>query len=178
MAWYNGKAVNGVDFDVELEDIGDTWMLDGIIISDGVHALECRLPFGNDIPDYPIFEPTIAQWEAWLKQSDHPTEKLYVQNNPNGLLKAIIRKGERQVDQAIIWKVYKRDNYTCRYCGKDGIPMTVDHYHPQTLGGQTTMDNLRTSCRKCNKLKAHATIPEWKVISEKKGLNAAETAQP
>lgn len=170
MAWYDSP-----EFSIELNEIGDTWMLDGITISNGKDALELCLPFATANYEHRILghKPTTDQWEAWLKQSDHPTEKLY---DEHGLVKAIIRKGERQVDQAIIWKVYKRDYYTCRYCGKDGIPMTVDHYQPQTLGGQTTMDNLRTCCRKCNKLKAHATIAEWKILATKKGLNAAETA--
>lgn len=89
-------------------------------------------------------------------------------------MKAVVRKAERQIDEAIKWAVYKRDNYTCVYCGISGIPMTVDHYLAQALGGITTPDNLKTSCRKCNKLKANKTIAEWKKCAAKKGLQDGE----
>lgn len=45
--------------------------------------------------------------------------------------------------------VYERDDFTCRYCGARS-DLTVDHIHPEVLGGTTTLDNLQTLCRSCN----------------------------
>jgi hypothetical protein len=170
MSWYADE-----EFSIELDDIGDSWQLEAITIGNGQHSLALELPWAVSNEEAALWSPTTDEWEAWLKQSDNPTEKLL---DENGLVKAIIRKAERQVDQAVVWKVYHRDNYTCRYCGTTGVPLTYDHYHPQALGGQTTVENGRASCRRCNKLKAHASIEQWKAIAAKKGLNAAETANP
>ena len=56
-----------------------------------------------------------------------------------------------------------RDNYTCAYCGKYGD--TIDHIHPQTLGGKSTFENCVTACTKCNNKKGHKTLDElgWKI---------------
>src|ERR1019366_2715175 len=116
------------------------------------------LPDGRDDTTIERWSPTTEQWEAWLKQSDDPIMKIYGTGDLAHVVKAIVRKSERQIDQAIVWQVYARDNYTCVYCHKTGIPMTVDHYLAQALGGITTLSNLLTSCRKCNKLKRNMTI--------------------
>lgn len=57
-------------------------------------------------------------------------------------------------------KVFKRDHYTCQYCGLDGLHkfenwlvLTVDHVHPHARGGGRHMENLVTACQPCNLLK-------------------------
>jgi hypothetical protein len=161
-------------YQIMLEDLGDTWQLEGILIGNGAHTLGMLLPDGRDDTDVTRWSPTTEEWEKWLKQSDDPIMKIYGEGEHAHIVKAIVRKATRQVDEAIKWKVYKRDSYTCVYCGTSGIPMTVDHYHPQALGGITTLDNLRASCRKCNKLKANLTIAQWKILAKKKGLQDGE----
>lgn len=54
-------------------------------------------------------------------------------------------------------EIFKRDNYTCKYCGwKNGINgrkdkiLTVDHIIPWKYGGTTKEENLITSCLDCN----------------------------
>ncbi len=162
----------GFDFTIELSDIGDTWQLEAIVIGDGKRQVLMELPFGPGAGHHNIvfMYPTTEQWEAWLKQSDHPVETIATKSKNGELVKAIIRKGERQVDEAIKWQVYARDTYTCRYCGRSGVPMTVDHYQPQALGGITTIENLRTSCRRCNKLKGDMPLDTWKILAASKGL--------
>ncbi len=48
--------------------------------------------------------------------------------------------------------VLRRDNYTCRMCGRSAadIELHVDHIRPVSRGGLTEMDNLQTLCRDCN----------------------------
>lgn len=48
-------------------------------------------------------------------------------------------------------EVFKRDNYTCVYCGKYGN--TVDHVIPKSKGGEYSFNNLVCSCKDCNNLK-------------------------
>ena len=50
------------------------------------------------------------------------------------------------------FEVFKRDSFTCRYCG-DGPPdivLQVDHVKPVALGGTSEMSNLVTACAPCN----------------------------
>jgi HNH endonuclease len=162
-------------FTIELEDLGDTWQLEGLVLGDGKNQLTMLMPDaptgGVWMPTY--WKPTVAEYEAWLKQSDDPVMKLY-KDGSNKIVKAVVRKATRQVDQLVAWKCYARDNYTCVYCGDTGVPLTYDHYLAQAYGGQTTMENGRTSCRPCNKRKGHMTIGEWKLYAAQSGLNSGE----
>lgn len=47
-------------------------------------------------------------------------------------------------------EVFRRDNYTCQYCGRTGSELTLDHVVPRRLGGLHTWENLVTACRQCN----------------------------
>jgi 5-methylcytosine-specific restriction endonuclease McrA len=38
--------------------------------------------------------------------------------------------------------IFRRDNYTCQYCGAQDVPLTVDHIVPKVLGGSETWENL------------------------------------
>lgn len=58
------------------------------------------------------------------------------------------------------FEVFKRDYFTCRYCGvqpPDCI-LVADHVVPVVEGGQTTLDNLITSCEVCNQGKAARSL--------------------
>lgn len=55
-------------------------------------------------------------------------------------------------------KTYKRDKYTCQYCGyspythEEFIPLHIDHLKPWVVGGGNDMDNLVVACQKCNQI--------------------------
>jgi len=55
--------------------------------------------------------------------------------------------------------LYRRDNYTCQYCGcKPGSEeLTIDHVLPRYHGGLTTWDNCAVACVGCNSKKAART---------------------
>lgn len=48
--------------------------------------------------------------------------------------------------------VFTRDGYRCQYCGKpfEAKKLNYDHVIPRHQGGQTTWDNITTSCYPCN----------------------------
>jgi hypothetical protein len=57
-----------------------------------------------------------------------------------------------------LWKriskqVFERDKYICQYCGQVGGILEVDHKISISRGGTNQIDNLATSCRKCNRQK-------------------------
>lgn len=52
--------------------------------------------------------------------------------------------------------IFKRDNYTCAYCGRYR-DLTVDHIHPKSKGGKDNWENLISACMKCNSRKGDRT---------------------
>lgn len=56
-------------------------------------------------------------------------------------------------------RIYKRDNYTCRYkfegCNQD---FQIDHIIPVSLGGLNVDENLVTCCSNCNLKKGNKVI--------------------
>lgn len=63
------------------------------------------------------------------------------------------RNKKARIPQELRSKVFERDNYTCRYCGVRGVSMHADHVYPESKGGETTIDNLVTACKRCNLVK-------------------------
>lgn len=100
-----------------------------------------------------LVEPTSEEWYALQDQLD--------KCNILGEEGKLLRKGQRNIDQKIAWSVYRRDNYSCRYCGIDNVPLTVDHIITWESGGATHPDNLLTSCKKCNKTRGNLDYGSW-----------------
>lgn len=59
------------------------------------------------------------------------------------------RKG---LSKRIRFEVFKRDEFTCRYCGRKPpeVILNVDHIVPVVHGGGDEVSNLATSCFDCN----------------------------
>jgi len=57
--------------------------------------------------------------------------------------------------------LYRRDNYTCQYCGcKPGSEeLTIDHILARSRGGKSTWENCVLACIKCNHKKGDK-LPE------------------
>lgn len=58
------------------------------------------------------------------------------------------------------FEVFKRDNFTCQYCGAQppDVVLVADHIAPVALSGSTSIDNLITACESCNQGKADRPI--------------------
>ena len=57
-------------------------------------------------------------------------------------------------------RVLERDGNRCRYCGTRQLPFHMDHVYPESKGGETTFENLVTSCASCNHRKM-VTVGMW-----------------
>jgi 5-methylcytosine-specific restriction endonuclease McrA len=57
-------------------------------------------------------------------------------------------------------EVFRRDRYTCQYCGKETRQLTLDHIIPRYRGGQHTWENVVSACVPCNRRKAGRTPQE------------------
>jgi hypothetical protein len=66
----------------------------------------------------------------------------------------------RQIPKSLRYAVLRRDDFHCRYCGR-GPPQVIlelDHARSWKEGGETTMTNLVTSCRDCNRGKSSRSV--------------------
>jgi hypothetical protein len=60
------------------------------------------------------------------------------------------------------FEVFKRDSFTCQYCGKSApdVVLNVDHIKPVSAGGDNEITNLVTSCFECNSGKSDKTLSD------------------
>jgi len=66
--------------------------------------------------------------------------------------------------------VFIRDHYTCQYCHKRFKPseLNLDHVIPRHRGGQTSWENIVTSCVYCNSKKANRLPHEAGMMLQKR----------
>lgn len=58
------------------------------------------------------------------------------------------------IPHSLKWDVWKRDMFKCVICEAEDN-LSVDHIHPESLGGDLHLSNLRTLCRTCNSRKSN-----------------------
>jgi 5-methylcytosine-specific restriction endonuclease McrA len=60
-------------------------------------------------------------------------------------------------------EIFRRDNYTCQYCGQRSNDLTIDHVIPRHLGGPHVWSNVVTACAQCNHRKGGRKLAEAKM---------------
>jgi len=66
--------------------------------------------------------------------------------------------------------VFKRDRFTCQYCGKSApdVVLHIDHIQPVSKDGDNSITNLITACAECNGGKGARELSDNAVIEKKK----------
>lgn len=118
-------------------------------------------------PDYDPY-PVCNECQEWEREKfarEH--EETYVirrnergvvhDGRPSGIVstlaKAVVGRYRKvPIPNDIRWAVWERDNFTCQHCGSRRN-LTIDHIHPESKGGEMTMDNAQTLCKSCNSRK-------------------------
>lgn len=84
----------------------------------------------------------------------------------------------KEVPKRMRFEVFKRDNFTCQYCGRmaSDVVLHVDHIKPVSKGGKNEMINLVTSCFDCNSGKSDIELSDDTAVKkqEKQLLEMAE----
>lgn len=64
------------------------------------------------------------------------------------------------VSKLLRFEIFKRDNFTCKYCGRKvpDVVLEIDHVFPKSKGGEDSAENLITSCYDCNRGKSDKLI--------------------
>jgi hypothetical protein len=142
----------------DLKKIGNTLEVGGVVYVDSDdEAILIALP-DQEISIFHTMYPTLEEWQQIIRQSDLKE----VEGMDKGK-KIIMRKSTRQIEQKIMWEVFRRDFYHCRYCGEDKQPLTVDHIVLWEEMGPSVPINLISSCKKCNNKRGNMQYEDWLV---------------
>jgi len=76
----------------------------------------------------------------------------------------------KSIPKSIRFEVFKRDSFTCQYCGQKSpnVVLEVDHITPVAAGGLNDMLNLVTSCKACNSGKSDKTLSDSSAIDKRR----------
>lgn len=76
----------------------------------------------------------------------------------------------KAIPKAVRFEVFKRDKFTCQYCGAKApdVVLVLDHLHPHAKGGDDTVINLITSCEPCNNGKRDRLLTDDTIIAKQR----------
>lgn len=73
-------------------------------------------------------------------------------------------------------EIFRRDNHTCQYCGRQTKHLTLDHVVPRHRGGEYSWENLVTACPVCNVKKGGRTLIETDLTLKRPPLEPTANA--
>jgi hypothetical protein len=73
-----------------------------------------------------------------------------------------IAVNRKKTPNSLRFEVFKRDKFTCQYCGRKApeVILQADHLQPVSKGGGDDILNLITCCVECNSGKSNKTLSE------------------
>jgi hypothetical protein len=74
------------------------------------------------------------------------------------------------IPKSIRFEVFKRDSFTCQYCGRKApeVVLNCDHIDPVAKGGTNAVLNLITACFDCNSGKGARTLDERHILNKQR----------
>jgi len=76
----------------------------------------------------------------------------------------------KAISKKLRFEVFKRDSFTCQYCGKSApeVVLEVDHINPVKNNGDNNILNLVTSCMDCNRGRGAKELSDNTVLKAEK----------
>lgn len=76
----------------------------------------------------------------------------------------------QSIKKSVRFEVFKRDSFTCQYCGKSApdVVLHVDHIKPVSKGGENDLLNLITSCVDCNLGKGARELSDDSIVAKQR----------
>lgn len=74
----------------------------------------------------------------------------------------------KTIPKAVRFEVFKRDKFTCQYCGQKApdVVLNADHIKPVAEGGTNDIVNLITSCEPCNNGKGARSLGDDSAVAK------------
>lgn len=74
------------------------------------------------------------------------------------------------IRKSVRFEVFKRDNFTCQYCGAKALDVVlhVDHINPVSKGGDNEIINLVTACLPCNLGKSDRLLSDTSMLDRQR----------
>lgn len=74
------------------------------------------------------------------------------------------------ISKRLRFEVFKRDSFTCQYCGSQApaVVLHADHIQPQSKEGEDDLTNLVTACSTCNSGKSNILLSDDSAIAKRK----------
>lgn len=132
---------------------------------------------GYDWHPVEVIDMDRADWDTFIRQTDLLETEVLTKASDGTLAKVVLRKSQRQIEAGVSWRVLKRDGFACRYCGKDDVPLTVDHLVCWEEGGPSVENNLVAADKRCNKTRGNLPYSQWLEHPYYKRVSAALTEQ-
>lgn len=84
-------------------------------------------------------------------------------------------KKREPIKKSTRFEVFKRDSFTCQYCGAKApdVLLHVDHIKPVASGGTSDIMNLVTSCASCNGGKGKVELSDDTAVAKQRNQMAA-----
>lgn len=116
-----------------------------------LHDWFCEYQFGYNV----LFLGFGNNFLRIMKETAYPFSiKVSQLNGISDIHKAMKASERLNLDNSLRYQVLKKDNSTCRMCGRstvDGVKLEIDHITPVSKGGRTSLDNLQVLCYDCNR---------------------------
>ncbi|NEO00972.1 MAG: HNH endonuclease [Moorea sp. SIO1F2] len=94
--------------------------------------------------------------EIWIERVKFDAQKM---QNPE-ISGVEYQQGERRGYEVREYLLEKWGR-ECTYCGKQSVPLQIEHIHPKSKGGSNRVSNLCLACEKCNQRKGNKPIEEF-----------------
>lgn len=77
---------------------------------------------------------------------------------------------DKPLSKKIRFEVFKRDKFTCQYCGKSApeVILELEHIKPKSKGGTNRITNLLTACFDCNRGKGAKLLSDDAEITKQR----------
>ena len=120
-----------------------------------------------------------ADGKAYLRERNKAESflescKKYRQSEKGKTRKALNERKRRARFQEVLctltleeWQeILQSYQFSCYYCGRDDVKMTIEHVIPISRGGNHTKENVVPACGSCNSSKRERLIDEWQQYNQ------------
>jgi hypothetical protein len=143
----DAKALRAATFGSDLHDLDPYWSnlpprFDAVCI-----YLE-----GENWLDEPVPVQGRSYGESWVVFPDAVARERWLETPPAGVDQPSRGRRTRTLSASLRFAVFRRDNYSCRYCGRRApfVVLHIDHVEAWSRGGANRIENLVTACQECN----------------------------